>query len=87
MVFIERRVTLDSGEVAAVVGHVERLLPLITSRRVPETMSDASICSKWWIVQLALEHSVCILCSALTRNFAVLDLNIIVLDFFLVTVF
>ena len=35
MVFIERGVSLDGGEVAAVVGHVEGLLPLITSRRVP----------------------------------------------------
>ena len=35
MVFIKGGVSLDGGEVAAVVRHVEGLLPLITSRRVP----------------------------------------------------
>ena len=78
---------MDSSEIASVVRHVERLLSLITSCRVSQTMSDTSVSSKWWVVQLALEHRICILGRALARNFAILNLDVVMLGFFLVTIF
>ena len=50
-------------------------------------MSDTSVSSKWWVVQLALEHRICILSRTLAWNFAILDLDVVMLDFFLVTIF
>ena len=32
MVLVQRGIIMDGSEIASVVGHVERLLPLITSR-------------------------------------------------------
>ena len=87
MVLVERRVTLDASEVASVIGHVERLLPLVTSCRVPQTMSDPPISTKRWVIQLALKHGIGILCCSLARYLAVLDFHIIVLDLFLVAIF